>query len=42
MTRTARIIAPAAELAIGVVVFVLAYTFVVPITEMSMRVLGGM
>jgi type IV pilus assembly protein PilC len=41
VARTASVVTPAAEIAIGIVVFVLAYTFVVPISEMSIRILGG-
>ena len=41
IVRFAAIITPSAEIAVGVVVFVLAYTFVVPISEMSIRMLGG-
>ncbi len=39
--RTIAILAPAAELAVGAVVFILAYTFVVPMTELAVRSLGG-
>jgi type II secretory pathway component PulF len=39
--RAAAILTPAAELAVGAVVFVLAYTFVVPMTELAIRTLGA-
>jgi len=38
--RTVAILAPTAELAVGAVVFILAYTFVVPMTELAVRTFG--
>jgi len=38
--RAVAILTPAAELAVGAVVFLLAYTFVVPMTELAVRTLG--
>lgn len=40
VARAAATLAPAAEMAIGAVVFVLAYTFLVPITQLSTKILS--
>jgi len=39
--RAVAVLTPSAELAVGAVVFLLAYTFVVPMTELAVRALGA-